>query len=211
MNIIFDLDGTLVDSKFGVIKALEHAIMKHGGEMPSDTDRLIGPPLRTIIESCLQTDDVILVDQIAQDFKTAYDETFYRITSPYDGIENMLKNLKRPEHRLIIATNKRTIPTKNILHFLKIDFFFDHVFCIDTFNDINSKDKMLERILFTLDITPESSIYIGDRDEDAEAARYANMKFLRVGWGFGENSQGMDSVKSSLDLSQKILAHPSTL
>lgn len=211
MNIIFDLDGTLVDSKLGVIKALQHAITKHGGQMPSNTDSLIGPPLKTIIEACLQTEDTALVNQVTQDFKEAYDENFYKNTLLYDGIENMLTDLKRPEHKLIIATNKRSIPTKKILHFLKIDIFFDYIFCVDTFSDINSKDKLLEKIIVQLDVTPDSSIYIGDRDEDAEAARYASMKFLRVDWGFGENSQVMDSVKSSLDLPHKILAHVSAL
>ena len=210
MNIIFDLDGTLVDSQSGVVKALEHVINRHNGLMPIDTRNLIGPPLRTIIESCLKTEDPSVIEKVAEDFKVAYDGDFYKQTAMYPGVEKMLASLQSCGHRLLIATNKRATPTKKILEFLKIKTFFNHVYCVDTFPHVGTKGKLLQKIFIELNIDPKSTMYIGDRDEDAFAAKTANVKFFHVNWGYGDESEDTDSISHCAELTERIKNYASS-
>ncbi|MEB8486950.1 MULTISPECIES: HAD family hydrolase [Acidithiobacillus] len=192
-TVIFDLDGTLIDSAQSLLSAFDGAFKSLGCVPVRPLDRtLIGPPLTQILAALSGSDDADLLAALAIAFKDRYDDDSYRETAVFEGVETMLSELVRRGHRLYIATNKRKKPTYRILEHLGWTGYFDDVYTLDTF-EIPAKDKtqLLEWILRLGAIDVQRSVYTGDRDDDGRAALANNLAFLLATWGYGENIAGV--------------------
>ncbi|MHB1493986.1 MAG: HAD family hydrolase [Acidithiobacillus sp.] len=188
-TVIFDLDGTLIDSAQSLLSAFDEAFKSLGHVPVRPLDRtVIGPPLTQILAALSGTDDIDVLTALTAAFKDRYDDDSYRETVVFDGVEAMLTELKRCGRRLCIATNKRKKPTHKILKLLDWEKFFDDIYTLDTF-EIPAKDKpqLIEWILGLGGIDVQGSVYIGDRDDDGHAAHANNLAFILATWGYGEN------------------------
>ena len=129
--IIFDLDGTLIDSSISVLNSFRYVLSSNSiiENVPLNSS-VIGPPLKNAFIMLLGNSySNTLIETLISDFKKIYDEKEFKNTIPYYDIEYLLKQLKNARIKLFIATNKRLIPTKKI-----IDYFYEntHV-CIQVF------------------------------------------------------------------------------
>ena len=133
--------------------------------------------------------DLVLLQLLSEKFKQHYDTEGYKKTVVYSGIQVLLKELKDADTALYIATNKRHLPTKQIMAYLNWESFFKGVFALDSFEPpITSKLLMLEKILANSKIDPANALYIGDRYEDGIAADKNHIAFAMVAWGYGDKS-----------------------
>lgn len=192
--IVFDLDGTLVDSAPSILDALSQTLKNQGIE-PKVTlvPSLIGPPLQEILRKVtgFQAHDKRLSDLIDQ-FKLTYDGSYCWQAGPYPGIDLMLSQIS-VDHRLTIATNKRKGPTEKILEHLSWSKYFDEVVCIDKgVTPFKCKADILESLIQKMRIKRDLLFYIGDRGEDLEAARACGVAFGLAGWGY------MDSADNAI-------------
>jgi phosphoglycolate phosphatase len=104
----------------------------------------------------------------------------------YEGVSEMLNELSGMKLNLYIATNKRTLPTRKIVEYFGWDSIFNGVFSLDYYNPpILNKAEMLKRLIRDLESSSMGMIYVGDRREDAEAAKNANIPFILASWGYG--------------------------
>jgi len=182
-HIVFDLDGTLIDSAPSILASMQAAFDAAGlrPARPLAQD-LIGPPLNATLASLLPEGQDDCVDRLATLFKSHYDETGYRGTRVYEGIADMLEALQRRACRLLIATNKRILPTRRIIDHLGWNGLFDEVHALDAFTPpLRSKAEMLATLRTRLHAP---MVYVGDRPEDATAAQQAGIPFLLVAWGY---------------------------
>lgn len=187
-HILFDLDGTLIDSASSVIETLETTLKAKGIEPVSPLDRgIIGPPLREVLERLIGADDAALTQELTEDFIKCYDTRGYKRSLPYDGIDDMLVELSTMNCDLYIVTNKRIVPTRLIVEHLGWSRFFkDRVYSADAFQPrLDSKAQCIERVLDVHRIAKPDAIYIGDRAEDQDAAESCSLDFLPVNWGYG--------------------------
>jgi phosphoglycolate phosphatase len=187
-SVIFDLDGTLIDSAPGILQAYEAAFL-HCGVTPCrpwSTD-LIGPPLQqTIVMQC-GSQDPLLLESLRAEFIACYDSDGFRLSTPYFGIQDLLKMLQSRGVRQFIATNKRIVPTQSILSHLGWDEMFEGVFGVDSLTAAQTpKADVIDYITHTFGLTGERSLYVGDRLEDYEAAFTAGLPFALATWGFGD-------------------------
>jgi phosphoglycolate phosphatase len=185
-NIIFDLDGTLVDSADSILNTLKKAFDDVGISpvRPLNSD-LIGPPLQNIILELLSESDINLMPYIIAAFKRHYDNIGYLHTQAYDGIPQVLEKLKAMQLNLFIATNKRSAPTKKIINNIGWNSIFSEVYSLDSFIPaFPNKSKLLKNMIYTLNISPKEIVYIGDRIEDFDAANYIGCHFILVEWGY---------------------------
>jgi phosphoglycolate phosphatase len=113
--IIFDLDGTLIDSAPSILAGFEHVLKVNGIEpLIPLTSSVIGPPLIPTLRMLSGVDNEEKLVQMAMQFKDFYDLEACLLSQPYDAVDDGLKRLAEHGLKMHIATNKRYIPTRNI-------------------------------------------------------------------------------------------------
>ncbi len=186
-HILFDLDGTLIDSAPAILASFRDAFAK-ARIVPviAIDDSIIGPPLMETLQLLSGSQDPALIARLADGFKAGYDTEGYKATAAYEGVGAMLARLKGAGLSLSIATNKRIHPTRLILEHLGWSGFFDHVYALDLFEPrLPHKAAMIQRLIADRDIPREAAIYIGDRSEDGESADANALPFIAATWGYG--------------------------
>jgi len=184
--VIFDLDGTLVNSSHGILTSLAAAFDTNGLKPAQPlSSELVGPPLReTLCLLCPKPNDAAL-EQLTISFKSHYDTTGFRKTIPFPQVEEMLQSLAKAKIPLHIATNKRHRPTIQILEALAWSDMFDKVLSPDSFYPtLSSKAAILTQLLIESNLAAEECLYIGDRFDDYNAAKEVGIPFALAEWGF---------------------------
>ena len=192
-DIIFDLDGTLVESSSGILAAFRMAFNDRA-LLPQQplTTAVIGPPLMETLVKLAGTDDPAVVGPLVTAFKQNYDNGGYRLTTIFVGVEEMLFELMKNGYRLHIATNKRILPTRRIIEHLGWKTHFLGVYALDVCQPVlASKPELLRYILIERGLEPRDTLYVGDRHEDGEAAQYNRIPFLLATWGFSDQTSGL--------------------
>jgi len=186
--VIFDLDGTLIDSAPSILASFESAL-KRGGVQPlvPFTDALIGPPLRQTLINLTGISDDSVLDALIEYFKDSYDSEGYLATRVYEGVEELLTSLSARHIPMAIATNKRKIPTLKILNHLGWESYFKLVGSLDSINPpYPDKGALISALLDEMGVDAATSVYAGDKLEDGEAAKANKMHFIAAGWGYGD-------------------------
>jgi phosphoglycolate phosphatase len=186
-NVIFDLDGTLIDSAPSILASIQVAFNTAGIEPAQPlTHDLIGPPLSVVMTSMLTDASLLELPLLIEAYKQHYDELGHRETRIYKGIPKMLKELRHLGLHLYIATNKRILPTRKIIENFGWTALFDGIYSLDFFKPaLQNKTTMLKRLYQDLPGISDRSIYVGDRAEDAQAAIINRLCFLGASWGYG--------------------------
>lgn len=183
-HIVFDLDGTLIDSSYSVIDCLRTVF--RDCHLPYDSSilnpSLIGPPLPVLISLVSPGLSIAESDLIRQLFCSAYDDQFCLASVPFENIHNSLIQLVESNVILSLVTNKRHYPTKKILKHFGWDAFFSHVFSPDMLgSSFSSKSNMLSSLLPFISLP---SYYVGDRYDDFLSSSSCGFDFALASWGF---------------------------
>lgn len=186
-HIIFDLDGTLIDSAPAILASFQAAFAAAGrSPVRSITSDIIGPPLNETLQLLSGTADAQVLSTLTEHFKAAYDDEGLKQTLAYPGVDAMLHALHAHGIELHIATNKRLFPTLRILELLGWRPLFKSVYALDMVTPrIRDKATMIERLLDEQHIGPHQAAYVGDRLEDGEAANANALPFFAATWGYG--------------------------
>jgi phosphoglycolate phosphatase len=187
-SIIFDLDGTLIDSAPSILIGFDYVLKANNIEpLIQLTPSIIGPPLIQTLKMLSGVNDEKKLLKMAEQFKEYYDLEACLLGQPYHDMNDGLKKLVQANFELHIATNKRYVPTRNILKHLEWDNFFASIYALDK-NEIpfKSKSEMINRQVKDFSLSVTRTIYIGDRGEDMEAAQNNQINFVGVSWGYGE-------------------------
>lgn len=196
MNIIFDLDGTLIDSSQGILSAVDKAFRECGIPMLQPlASRLIGPPLDELLILLSGTDDKAILDTLSRSFKDNYDSSGYKETTVFEGVHELLKQLDR-RHRLYLATNKRIVPTRKIMEYFSWNHYFEQVYALDLFAHIENKQALIAYIVSAHALKPEQTVYIGDTMGDYLATRANQLHFIMATWGYDDIAELSDREKA---------------
>lgn len=209
-HIIFDLDGTLIDSSSSILASFHGAFNKVGLKpiRPLTAD-IIGPPLRKTLAILSGSNNPVVLDELATAFKEHYDTVGYRQTVFFPGVPEMLTKLSSVPLPLYIATNKRLKPAHLIIEHLGWVRRFSGVYALDSVNPpAIDKADLLARIVSTHLIDPQNTLYVGDRAEDREAATKNKIKFGYATWGYGSDIETSNTVESHyLKTPESLLIH----
>lgn len=184
--IIFDLDGTLTDSAEGVIRSAQHMQEKMGIPKWADEDLkfIVGPPLiKTFIE------DFQMNQEDAQRALGYFRERYATVglfeNKVYDGIPEMLEELKKKGKCLVVATSKKEETAVRILKHFEIDGYFDVIGGDNREVGRDTKAKVIEYVLETMGAKKEDAIMVGDRKFDVEGAHLVGIPCIAVEFGYG--------------------------
>lgn len=185
MNLIFDLDGTLLNTIDDLWASVNHALAQYSlpSRSISEIRQFLGNGIASLVHKSMPTDDAELESRVFATFRDHYMAHSLDHTRPYDGITDMLRQCKVHGHRTAIVSNK----THAAVQELHQRFFTGLIdTAIGEQPDIPRKPApdMVHLAMHQLGATPDTSVYIGDSEVDLATARNAHLPCISVAWGF---------------------------
>lgn len=187
MNVIFDLDGTIIDSSESILSSFQMAFEQLNIPLTIPlTSELIGPPLGSVLEMLSGSQDPDLLMALRHGFINSYDSEGLKKTVLYPQMRDVLQALYDQNFSLFIATNKREVPTKKIINNLSLSDFFTGVYSLDSYANPANKTELMSKIIQLHQLTRQDTIYIGDTIADYHAAENNQLDYVMVTWGYGD-------------------------
>ena len=204
-TILFDLDGTLIDSKPGILTAIRKTLSAF--DIPyteAIIDQMVGPPFRISMKELLGINDMSIIEQLIKVYRGHYKAGDWRGCSIYEGVVDMLSKLKSEGYTLGLATSKPLQYTTIIMEELGLDKYFDYVGGATGDATAELKTDVINVVLKNLNVTClDSVLMIGDRLYDVEGARASGVDSMGILWGYGNRAEhescGADYIMSSTD------------
>lgn len=198
-TLIFDFDGTLIDSAPGILATYAEVLSAAdiAPAVPLD-QHLVGPPLQPTMEKLLghRHADSELLQALIEDFKVRYASTGVAHTPAYPGADQALRALRTQGHTLYLATNKRAAPTLALLEKFGWQQHFRQVYCIDSRQPpYADKTAMLQQLIEDHTLPSQHCLYIGDTQGDQLAAVASGMRFAAALWGYGDWSAELPELR----------------
>lgn len=185
--VLFDLDGTLVDTGEGILTSIRHAfdVLGYTGMDEKEMQCFIGPPLKeAFIAHCGFSEEK--ASETVKIFREHYARVGKNICEPYEGIRECLSRLQAAGLLLFVATSKPTVFAKDILDRFDLSKYFCDVVGSNLDNTRSKKSEVISYILDTHEITAlDETVMIGDKAQDLIGAKQCGLSGLGVTYGFG--------------------------
>lgn len=189
--VLFDLDGTVIDSVEGILNAMNYSFNKMGMDTITQQELLpfIGPPIVHTLQK-----------HFAMDLETAnkgmaYYHEYYEVEGwkecqLYDGVAQLFKSLKAKGKKIGLATNKPQHYARQILAHQKVASYFDYIGGTNIDKGIINKTLVIEDCLKELVVTDKNSVVmVGDRHFDVDGAFGAGIKTIGITYGYGDRKE----------------------
>ena len=191
--IFFDLDGTLIQSEFGIFESARYALEKLGVESKDDDfmRKMIGPPLYVSFHDLYGMDDETSLEAVRL-YREHYGKIGLYKSPLYEGIEEVLRNLKKNGALLAVVTGKPADLSVRILEHFKIYDLFETVVGPDRKSKDPKKVDLINHAIKALNINPEdhmNTVMVGDRCFDIEGAKEAGIRSAGVLYGYGSREE----------------------
>jgi phosphoglycolate phosphatase len=191
-TVVFDLDGTLVDTAPDLINALNYILAREG--MPpvplSSARMMIGAGARKLLERGLELDgrNVALeeLDRLTRDFIAYYADHIADASHPFEGLESALDDLAGRGYRFAVCTNKLEWLSKLLLDRLGLSARFSAICGADTFGIAKPDPAILRQTVARAGGAMASTVMVGDAGPDIGVARRAGVPVIGVTFGYTE-------------------------
>lgn len=206
-GVVFDLDGTLVDSVGDLCAALNVVLAAHGLDphTPEEVRRMVGGGARVLLQRAWRAQGRELgeadAETLARDFLAAYQPRATQTTRLYPGAAALIEELSQRGIALAVCTNKPTQISEDILRALGVLQYFGAVVGLGEGRPRKPDPSMLNETLHKLDLTPAEAVMIGDSAADVGSARGAGLPVIAVAYGYTATPPaelGADAVIQSL-------------
>ena len=191
-TVVFDLDGTLVDTAPDLINALNVVLEREGlAPVPFEPARnMIGAGARKLLERGLELDgrnvSLAELERLTGDFISHYAEHIADISRPFDGLEPALDDLAGRGYRFAVCTNKLEWLSKRLLDRLDLSRRFAAICGADTFGVSKPDPAILRQTVARAGGELSSAIMVGDAGPDIGVARRAGIPVIGVSFGYTE-------------------------
>lgn len=189
-TVVFDLDGTLLDSLQDLACSVNHALTEHGMPTRSETEirLMLGNGVRRLVGQAVpQGTPEDITEQVLATFRVHYAKHCHDLTHPFDGIMDMLAELHRRGYRMAIVSNKPASAVQE----LNAQFFSGYMnIAVGESTTVRRKpnpDGVLEAIR-RMGATPSEAVYVGDSEVDFVTAQNAGIPCITVLWGYRDET-----------------------
>ncbi len=183
--IIFDLDGTLIDSSIDIANAINYAIEPYGARpiTVKETISLVGEGITRLIEKLIERESINADrNALTERFLEHYSAHLIDNTTIYPGVRETLQKLK--DYKKAVISNKREALSTKILNDLGLLKYLDLVVGSDTTPERKPSPIPILHVLSRLNIKPEETVIVGDSNFDIEAGKAAGIKTIAVTYGY---------------------------
>jgi len=204
--LIFDLDGTLIDSKRDLVASVNAMLGKVGrGELPEDViASYVGSGASVLVKRALGTEaSEDEVKKALAIFLEHYEEHKLDTTRAYPGVPETLPKLGH--YFLAVLTNKPSRASVRILEGLGLSGYFKSIYGGNSFETKKPEPLGAQTILREFDVAPGQALMVGDSEVDVQTARNAGMRALVVNYGFGTHDREAHPADVYLDKFEDLL------
>ena len=191
-TILFDLDGTIIETAQDLMDAHNHVMTKFGlkEKKLGDIKQLAGKGAWVMMQRSFKKEitDQRLKKDMTKEFLDFYSKNIDRKSKPKKGLLDFLIWAKSKKILLAICTNKQEKLSNDLLNKLKLDKYFDFVAGSDTFNYNKPDPRHLTNVVEIIGGNINNCIMIGDSEVDSEAAQNANIPFVLLEDGYTEKT-----------------------
>jgi phosphoglycolate phosphatase len=201
-TIVFDLDGTLVDTAPDLTSALNHVLTRRGhvAVSPAIVRAGVGLGIRVMIEETLRrlgaTDDV---DEMLAEFLVYYEANIARESRPFPGVVSALDRLAAQGATLAVCTNKRKYLSRLLLQALELEDYFSAIAGRDTFAVSKPDPGHLTGTIALAGGDPSRAVMVGDSDIDVMTAKAAQVPIILVSFGYPTTQLGELKAEAMID------------
>ena len=201
--VIFDLDGTLTDSAQGIVSSFRHALGEIGADVPDGdlASRIVGPPMHLTLLSMGLGDGA---DAAIAAYRADYSTRGWAMNRLFDGVPQLLADLRAAGVRLAVATSKAEPTARRILEHFGLDGHFEVIAGASLDGVRATKTDVMAHALAQLEPLPDRVVMVGDRAHDVEGAAAHGIDTVVVDWGYGQTDFDEPIAVSAL-------AHVSTI
>lgn len=195
--IIFDLDGTLSNSKEGITKCVQFALKEFGiyEEDLNFLEHFIGPPLTGEFMKAYNF-TLEQAQEATKIYRQRYEPTGIYETDLYPGVKEMLEKLKADGKTIALATSKPQEMAEEVLKYLEIKEYFDYIMGAERTGPRQSKTDVLLALFDEMNIREESKehmVLVGDTCFDVNGAMETGIDCIGVSYGFGRAEEMMSA------------------
>ena len=198
-TILFDLDGTLVDTAPDLMRAHNHVMTKFGYPTKSTEEirNLVGKGAGALIGRSIwgqakkefhSVNDLKIKDQMSKEFVDYYGKNIISESTLINGVKEFLKWCKEQNISMAVCTNKQEHLSNDLLKKIGIYDFFEYVAGSDTFDYCKPDPRHLTSVVEILDGDVKKTIMIGDSETDANAAKAAEIPVILLENGYTEKN-----------------------
>lgn len=196
--ILFDLDGTIVDSAPGIISSLAFTFEKMGKPIPSPTEMIafVGPPILDSFRDLAHLDPEESARAL-EIYRENYLEFGVHDSTPFEGVGEVLRAIHESPIPLSLATSKPELPATLILEHLNLARFFDIITGASADEVRSAKKDVVEEALKRLAASGADisrPVLVGDRKHDVEGAAEHGVPTIFVTWGYGSVAEQVGTV-----------------
>lgn len=202
-TILFDLDGTLTDSREGILNSIQYALSVYGiDEEKENLGMFLGPPAHIAFQEFYGfSEDKAF--EITNVFRNRYAEKGIYENTLYNGITDLLQKLYDNGFKLCVATSKPEVYTEKILSHFDIRKYFDVVVGSDFEGKLCKKSDIIAKVIESGNYRKENCVMVGDRKYDIIGAKENNIKSIAVLYGYGNLEEfelsGADYIAEKVD------------
>lgn len=202
MNLIFDLDGTLLNTLYDLKNAVNYSLEKFGFQRRTleEVRKAVGNGLKMLVKRSLPNDaSEETVETVLTEMKRYYALHCHDETVPYEGILDLLRTLKAEGHALAIVSNKADAMVQTLKQ-----VFFDGLidFALGE-SQYYARKPAPDMVFAAMDALGKNAVYIGDSEVDLLTAKNAGLPCLAVSWGFRSEadlrSAGAENIYSTME------------
>lgn len=185
-NILFDFDGTLVDTSEGIIKSMHHAYDCLGYKRIKEEEikAVIGPPLKDMFRQLLPEAVQAEIELGIKHFRERYSKFGVKEAELYPGVKEGLCSLRECGKKLYIVTSKPEAFVETIAKTNGIWEMFCEVTAVSMKGESESKATRMGKLLKKFNMSSEDTVMVGDRHEDVEAATANDVRCIGVEYGY---------------------------
>lgn len=189
--VFFDLDGTLTDSRDGILNSIEY-MLKHFDITVSDRNGLrlwLGPPLMESLEKYQGFSKEKAWEGVLK-YREYYDKKGIFENRVYEGVVELMETLRARGYSLMLATSKPEIAARRVMDHFDLTKYFDYVGGASQDTSRVKKGDVIRYVMETNHITdPDEVIMVGDRENDVAGAHQNDIRAVGVLYGYGTREE----------------------
>ncbi|GBQ22600.1 phosphoglycolate phosphatase [Acetobacter estunensis NRIC 0472] len=199
-SVLFDLDGTIINSRTGIIATIHRVLrdMGHDPDPEHDLNWVVGPPLRDLIGEILRHYDDTRCDEAMERYRRLYETTGKLQTPVFEGMRDVLDTLRAAGATLYIATSKPKELARSILERHGLVERFREIYGARPDDSGAEKPELIASALRDHKIETHHAVMIGDRRFDISGAHANNIRAIGVAWGYSGAGEMLEAAPEAI-------------